>query len=165
MEYTDIHGARALRCVADGRVLTLGELHDGMYSRRLLGDGYAVMAAGGMAAWLTEQLLSPAEVEILSPADGVVTSAEEFLSIRTGDGIGVTVYLGNTDTEFIPQVGERLRCGERLCTVPREALRNNGINGAAVVLFNDMERVTELHISTGRKKAGDRTAFYRLRGM
>lgn len=159
---TDPDGARALRCVADGTVIPLSELQDGVYSRRIMGDGYAVLADGGIVDRITEYFTSPKDVEVKAPADGVVTSAEGELSLRTGDGVNVSVILGETQTEFIPDVGEKLRCGDTICTVPRAALAENGINGAVVVLFTDTSRITELHVSSGRRRAGDRAAFYRV---
>ncbi len=159
---TDTNGARALRCVTDGRVIPLSELRDGVYSRRIFGDGYAVISEGSMVSKITEYFTSPKDIEVRAPADGVVTAADRELSIRTGDGINISVVLGRTKPDFIPDVGEKLRYGDIICTIPRENLENNGINGAVVVLFTDTDRITELHVSEGKRKAGDRAAFYRV---
>lgn len=155
-------GARALRCVTDGRVIALCELQDGVYSRRIAGDGYAVYAGGGAVERITEYFGSPREVEVKAPADGVVTAAEGELSLRTGDGVNVSVILGEAEADFLPEVGDKLRCGDVICTIPRDALAENGIGGAVVVLFTDTRQITELHVSSGRRKAGERAAFYKV---
>lgn len=164
--------ARALRCVANGRVMTLSELRDGVYSHKLKGDGYAVLVRrtkkcdGGMAgvfSSIVAGLFAPSElVELCAPADGVVTAKGEALSLRTGDGIEISVY-PEAKAAFHPEVGEKVRRGRRIGTVSRTALSENPLGGAVVVVFSDMERITELHVSTGRHRTGERTAFYHIR--
>lgn len=164
--------ARTLRCVANGRVISLSELQDGIFSRRLMGDGFAVrvrkrrsLSRGeGFFSAVRYHLLTliqpPEFVEIVSPADGVVTAVGECLSLRTGDGVNVSVFHG-TGEEFLPKVGEKVRRGSAICISQREALQENPLGGAVVVLFTEPQQITELHILTGRHGAGERVAFFK----
>ena len=157
----NIDGPRALRCVADGRVAPLCELKDSIHSRRMRGDGYAVYAGTAMSR-ISEYFGGEVCIDVSAPTDGVVTSHENGLTLRTGDGVSVSVILGDVEVDFIPDVGEKLRSGDVICTLPANTLSDNGIGGAVVVLFNETDRITELHISSGRKKTGERAAFYRI---
>lgn len=164
--------ARTLRCVANGRVVALSELQDGIFSRRLLGDGFAVRLRkrrdisrgdGFLSSmkYLLWQLVQPPEfVEIVSPADGVVTASGEHLSIRTGDGVNVSVFHG-ISAQFLPKVGEKVRRGSAVCIAERSRFQESLLRGAVVVLFTQPKQITELHILTGRRKIGERVAFFK----
>lgn len=166
-------GARTLRCTADGRVIPLNELRDGVYSHRLKGDGFAVRlrkrgaqpqgsSLGASLKRLLWQLVQPSEyVEIVAPTDGVVTSLADGLSLRTGDGVSVTVFT-EVETEFLPQVGEKVQRGSTICVAAREELQGSTLGGAIAVLFTQPQQITELHVSAGKRRAGDRAAFYRI---
>lgn len=164
--------ARTLRCVADGRVVSLCELRDGIFSRRLMGDGFAVRLkkrrklyrGKGFFAAVKYHLLTliqpPEFVEIVAPADGVVTASGDHLSLRTGDGVNVSVFHGG-NAEFLPGVGEKVRRGAAVCIAERLDLQESLLGGAVVVLFTEPQQITELHILTGRRRAGERVAFFK----
>lgn len=166
------HWARSLRCAADGRVIMLSELADKHFARSLAADGYAVMVkrlrviprgAGVLnaAKRLLLPLVQPPEyVEIVSPADGVVTAVGEYLSLRTGDGIEISLHHG-IPQDFLPAVGEKVRRGEAVCIAQRSLLQQNRLGGAVAVIFTQPQQITELHVLTGRRRAGERTAFYK----
>lgn len=166
------HWARSLRCAADGKVIMLSELADRSFARRLAADGYAVkvkklravpQGAGifNAAKRLLLPLVQPPEyVEIVSPADGVVTAVGEFLSLRTGDGIEISLHHGISQN-FLPAVGEKVRRGEAVCIAQRNLLQQNRLGGAVAVIFTQPQQITELHVLTGKRRAGERTAFYK----
>lgn len=165
--------ARTLRCAADGRAISLSELSDGVFSRRLMGDGFAVRVrkrrnisrGEGFFSAVKYHLLTliqpPEFVEIVAPADGVVTAVGELLSLRTGDGVNVSVFHG-TGEAFLPKVGEKVHRGSAICISQRELLQQNALGGAVAVLFTEPKQITELHILTGRRRAGERTAFFKI---
>lgn len=150
---------RALKCVTDGRVISLAELQ----AKSLLhgkGSGFAVLPPMLTGTYFERFL--PQTVRILSPADGVITAAEcSHITLRTGDGILITV-LTEAGTEPICTVGAKVNGGGLLCTIPRKQLLQNGMEGAVAVLFPDTGNITELHVISGIRKAGYRTAFYRI---
>jgi hypothetical protein len=111
--------------------------------------------------YLLWQLVQPPEfVEIVSPADGVVTASGEHLSIRTGDGVNVSVFHG-ISAQFLPKVGEKVRRGSAVCIAERSRFQESLLRGAVVVLFTQPKQITELHILTGRRKIGERVAFFK----
>lgn len=137
-----------------------------------MGDGYAVRlrrrrsltrGSGFLSAvkyYLLRLIQPPEFVEIVSPADGVVTESGEHLSLRTGDGVNVSVFHG-TDMRFLPKVGEKVKRGSAVCIAERVRLQENLLGGAVVVLFTEPKQITELHILTGRRRAGERVAFFK----
>lgn len=157
----DPYSARALRCIADGTVIPLSELNDEAASQRTHSNGYAVYA-GHRLSRITSFFAQQTDIRITAPADGVVTDCTDSLTLRTGDGILITVSVGNAYDHFLPEVGDKIRIHDTICMLPRTVLDKNGLNGAVAVLFNDMSRITELHVLTGRRRAGARTAFYKI---
>lgn len=165
--------ARALRCVADGKIISLGELHDGVFSRRLKGDGYAVRVRRYRAApsdnntasyvkkWFIRLVAPPEQVHIVSPADGIVTECSEAFSIRNADGINITVF-AESDIRYVCDIGDRVRRGQLIAIADRQQLCDNPLHGAIAVLFTSPQQITELHVAAGRRRAGERAAFYRV---
>ena len=150
---------RMLRCVTDGRVIPLVQLA-GANSRGYGSSGFAVLPP----LWdgtFAERFLSHM-VSVHAPADGVVTAVGEELSFRTGDGITVIVAAG-VSAGNLCRVGLKVRAGELIGMMPRETLRRNGLGGAIIVLLQDHSRVTELHVISGKHKAGQEAASYKLR--
>lgn len=156
----ELEAARSLLCVADGLVMPVGELGDGVYSRRTEGDGYAVLCRRRFPLSIADS----GEIAVCSPADGVLTeiSAGGF-RMRTEDGIPVSVVLGEAvGARYHSGIGTHLMGGDPVCAVHRGAMEHNGRGGAAIVLLTDTDSITELYISPGARRAGDRAAFYRL---
>ncbi len=151
--------ARALKCVMDGRVISLAELRSER-PQCYRGSGFAVLPPVLMGTPL-ERLL-PETVRILSPADGVVISTDDAVTLRTGDGIRLSVSAGS-GLQLHCEVGEKVRGGRLIGTVARKELMKNDLNGAVAVMFHDTDGITELHVISGRRRAGWRTAFYRIR--
>ncbi|MBE6901538.1 MAG: hypothetical protein E7478_03620 [Ruminococcaceae bacterium] len=168
------HRARTLRCIMNGRVVSLGELRGEPWGSRC---GYAVMPRRKSSVErlviqmiqrilprFAEKLLA-AEIEITAPTDGVVTAVGEGrLTLRTGDGICVTAAVGN-GLQLLPEVGKQVRCSDVICRASADSLSGNGFHGAVAVFFAQPDRITELHIFAGYRRAVRRTAFFRIRDI
>lgn len=149
---------RALKCIMSGKVISLAELRSPLPLSNK-GSGFAVLPL--LAGTYFERFM-PATVQIVSPTDGVVTATEAgCITLRTGDGVLITVSIG-TDTELLCTTGTKIRGSEPICAVPRQQLLQNGMYGAVSVMFCDSSVITELHVISGIRKAGYRTAFYRI---
>lgn len=164
------HRARALRCILSGRVVSLCELQGDLWESRC---GYAVIPFKHtilrmkLADRLKERFprlaryIGDVKAEITSPANGVVTACgESFVTLRTGDGISVTVSFG-TGLKALVDVGERLRCSTIICRTNSQVLAANGFDGAVAVYFPEPSQITELHVFAGNRLSPYRTAFYR----
>lgn len=95
--YSPVHGA----------VSSLCELNTG--GERHRGEGFAVSARSFPARLYYR--LAPA-AEVLAPADGAVTAAENAtFRLRTGDGLELEVLLP-CGAEYFVQTGDMTRAGE-----------------------------------------------------
>ncbi len=153
---------KKLLCITDGEVISLGELRDGVYSKRTMGDGFAVRCRPR----LLKSLLHDSEkLSILAPTNGVLIKTENGgFNMRTGDGIEISVLLGKSvDADYLLDIGSKTPEGTPVCTVGRSEMENNGFGGSAMVLFTNVDKITELHVASGGHKAGDAAAFYKVR--
>ncbi len=153
---------KTLLCVADGEVISIGELRDGVYSKRKMGDGFAVRCRSG---FLKSLLHDDDTLSILAPANGVITEAQSGgFNMRTGDGLDVSVVLGEqVSARYLLDIGSKTPQGTPVCTVSRSLIQNNPFEGSAIVLFTDADRITELHVNSGSHKSGEVAAFYKIR--
>lgn len=131
--YSPVHGA----------VSSLCELNTG--GERHRGEGFAVSARSFPARLYYR--LAPA-AEVLSPADGAVTAAEnDAFRLRTGDGLELEVLLP-CGAEYFVQTGDMARAGEPVCRISSEELRRE--KSVVKVQFTDSSRMTELHVLAGQ---------------
>lgn len=147
--------ARSLGAVADGAVFPAGELVSS--GGRIRGEGYAVRPKSGRFA---------RGVTLSAPDDAVVTEisdGEGTIKLRNGDGIALEILVGVPDIEWNTAVGCKLHRGDAICTLMRSDAENNGLSGAFAVLFSAPEQITELHIPSAKRRAGESAAFYRVR--
>jgi len=152
----DVNDGRSLGSVTDGKIIAVGELGDGFYSKRTEGDGFAVLPFGDIASRCIRMFSGGKKIALFSPADGVVTElTPDSITLRTGDGINVSVVFGEGAVLFT-DVGNVLRRGEKFCSIPR------GRN-AVPVLFTDPDQITELHVISGFHRTGDSAAMYKPR--
>lgn len=147
--------ARSLGAVADGAVFPVGELFsDG---GRVWGEGYAVRPKSGFFAQ---------GVTLSAPDDAVVTALSEregTIKLRNGDGISLEVLVGLRDIKWNTAVGCKLRRGDIIGTLMRSSAERDGLSGAIAVLFSAPEQITELHIPSAKRRAGETAAYYRVR--
>lgn len=150
--FDDMLGLRVLAAAADGKIIPIGELGDGVLSKRTMGDGYAVFPYRG--------IFLQRDIVIYSPADGVLTEQlpQGGAVIRTGDGICVSVLFGQGG-KLRAETGEKIAAGSELCVLPKDS---GLIRGAAAVLINETDGITELHIRSGYRRHGSAAAFYRV---
>ena len=150
-------GCRSLTAVINGKVFSVGELHDRRFSSRLLGDGFAVRCGG----FFGQRFLGE-RISVAAPCDGVIIKQEqEQFSLRTPDAAEITVYCGAA-AHFLVQTGAKVTAGESVCRISVEALLCGRQKGSVIVLFDRPDQITELHISPGTRRTGDRAAFYKL---
>lgn len=146
---------RRLYSPAAGNVFTTVELNSGEERKNSrCGEGFAVGAEGVFRLYYR---LTPA-VEIRSPADGALISAEKCgFRLRMGDGLELDVKLPGT-AEYFLGTGGLAPAGEPVCRLSREDFCRG--RAGVVVTFADSRRITELHTFPGMKRAGSVAAEY-----
>ncbi len=156
--------ARTLLCPSVGHIIRLDELRDGFFSKRRAGDGFAVRPLLLSLPQRVSELLKLEEIKVCAPAAGAVTELHgNRISLRTGDGLNISVHLGNIDgIHWQTSVGNVLRSGDTMCTLSRDAAEKNGFKGLILTLFTQPMQISELHVDTGFRYKGDRVAYFRI---
>ena len=163
--FTELYSdARTLRCPSAGQIIRLDELRDGFFSKRRAGDGFAVKPLPLALPPRLSELLRLERINVCSPAAGAVTELSgSSISLRTGDGLNISLLLGHVDgIHWHTSVGEVLRSGDAICTLDRSVVEKNGFRGSILTLFTRPLQISELHVDTGFRMRGDRVAFFRL---
>jgi glucose-specific phosphotransferase system IIA component len=115
---------------AEGRLISIEEVNDAVFSKKLLGDGYAVIPSTG---------------EIVSPVDGVIDSifpTKHAFGIKTIAGdeiilhIGIdTVELNGEPFEVFVKQGDKVQAGVKLAEMSIEKLK--GKDPTTMVVFSN----------------------------
>ncbi len=158
------HSARTLKSPSIGHIIRLDELRDGYYSKRMAGDGFAVRPLLLSLPHRLSEMFRIEDIRICSPVSGAVTDIEpNRIDLRTGDGLNISLLLGNTDAiRWHTTVGKVLRSGDTLGMLDRYSAEKNGFGGSVMTLFTKPMQISELHVSTGFSYRGDRVAFFKV---
>ena len=142
------NGARILSPLS-GTAVPLDQVPDEVFSRRILGDGAAII---------------PADGRLLCPVDGVVTTVAETghaYGFTAADGTEVLVHVGIDSVGlggqgFRPLVrpGDRVKAGQAAAEIDLEYLRQQGINPITPVLVTGGGEGRRLETASGPVRAG-----------
>ena len=113
-----------------GRVISLDQVPDTVFSERILGDGCAIDPEGGM---------------VYSPVNGVVSSVADTLhayGFRSDDGQEILVHIGIDTVSLqgegfrsLVKVGDRVRCGDLVAEVDWKKIKKKKLSPITPVLI------------------------------
>lgn len=114
----------------DGELIPLEKVQDGVFSEKVMGDGFAVI---------------PGSNKVVAPLSGTAESVfptGHAVGIKTKDGIECIVHIGldtvNLNGEgFHPliQQGDKVKAGQPIVDFEREVLQQKGYNLTTMVVF------------------------------
>ncbi|EFF41287.1 PTS glucose transporter subunit IIA [Mycoplasmopsis alligatoris] len=117
---------------ADGKVEDLASLNDGVFSEKLLGDGFVV------------NVKDKKVVDIISPVDGklvVVFPSKHAYGIQCASGLEIlvhigidTVKLGGLGFTSLVKVNDTVKAGDKLATVDVEKIVSEGLNPNVILV-------------------------------
>lgn len=147
-----------LFAVCDGTVFGLTEVADEVFSKKVLGDGFAQSPENGI---------------IRAPAEGKIAGCAESghaYCIESETGVEILVHIGIDTVElkgegFEPRVkeGDKVRAGAVLAEVDLELLREKGYDATVITVITDSERVKAMRAESGAAHGGVSIALrYRL---
>lgn len=121
--------------VNNGELKSLSDLGDGVFSEKMLGDGFAVVQSDG-------KVYAPISGELVT-----VFETKHAYGIKTKNGLNVLVHIGIDTVNlggdgFISHVkqGDKVSHGDLLATVDLELLKSkNVISDVIVVVTSDSE--------------------------
>ncbi|WP_331655675.1 alpha-glucoside-specific PTS transporter subunit IIBC [Lacrimispora sp.] len=133
-----------------GRVVSIEEVPDEVFSKKHLGDGIAVIPDGDL---------------VVSPVDGEVMFVAETChayAIRTDGGAELIVHIGLDTVHlkgsgFRPMVqqGERVKVGTPLCQVDRQVVNPDGGTFYTPVVITNSKALRFMKVYTGDAVAGE----------
>lgn len=139
-----------LVAAASGTVVNVDALPDEVFSKKILGDGYAVKPVNGT---------------IVSPADGRIIDVQDShhaYGIQTNDGLELLVHIGIDTVSlngegFTPCVknGDKVKAGQTLCEVDLGKIRAAGYPTDTVVLITNIDEVKSINVTCSEAKAGE----------
>lgn len=126
----------------DGKVIDLSKVPDEVFSQKLVGDGVAIDSTGDT---------------IVAPADGVLKMIfktnhafavvlENRAEILVHIGID-TVELDGYGFERIAEEGKKVKVGDPIIKINRQAIKEKGCSLITPVLITNMEIVDELNFN------------------
>ena len=114
----------------DGELIPLSEVADGVFSEKIMGDGFAVIPANGAVC-------AP-----LSGTAETVFPTGHAVGIKSKDGIECIIHIGLETVElngegFHPliQQGAKVKAGEPIVNFDKEALEQKGYKLTTMVVF------------------------------
>ena len=134
-----------------GKVIPVEEVADGVFSEKMVGDGFAV---------------EPEADEVLAPADGEITlvfDTKHAFTMRTAQGVDLLVHMG-IDTIRLNgepftlniQQGDTVKAGQPIGTMNRAAILAAGYRTVTPVVVGNLADLGGFELTrTGEVKAGD----------
>ena len=147
-----------LSSIAEGSIVDISVVPDEVFSKKILGDGFAVIPSGN---------------DFFSPASGTVSDVTETLHaycITTDDGLEILVHIGidtvNLKGEgFTPRVkkGDRIERGAPLASADLAAIEGAGYNTTSMVVVTNTELLRSFKvIENPSASAGDKALIYKI---
>lgn len=131
---TDPKSLESLISPYNGRIMTINEVPDEVFSSKAMGDGYAVELSDGI---------------ITSPIDGTVISifpTKHAISLVDNHKNEILLHLG-LDTvnlngkgfEIFVEAGTNIKVGQKLATVDLDLLKSKDISAISPVIFTNLD--------------------------
>ncbi|MBO5069810.1 MAG: PTS transporter subunit EIIC [Roseburia sp.] len=134
----------------DGQVVALEQVPDPVFSGKVLGDGCAVIPAGG-------KIYSPVNGEVTSIAD-----TKHAYGFTSEDGMDILVHFGLETVAlkgegFTPHVnvGDKVQIGDLIAEVDVELLKSKNINMITPVIICDGADEMTMTVKEGKIKKGE----------
>ena len=135
----------------NGTIVPLSEVHDAVFSQKVLGDGIAVL---------------PLDGTVYAPADGTVTTLFETkhaIGLESAQGAEILIHIGidtvNLEGKYFTthvKTGDSVKKGDLLVTFDKAAIEQEGYETITPVLITNTEHYTRIEASSGQDiKAGD----------
>lgn len=140
---------KELQAVATGEVIPLAKVNDPVFSKKMMGDGFAVIPVTG---------------EVVAPIAGKITSVfptKHAIGLETKEGVEVLIHMG-IDTvqlkqpafEIFVTEGQNVEAGTKLAQIDLDSLKKEDKDPTVIVVFTN-NKVNELTIThLGNAKAG-----------
>ena len=148
---------KALRAYADGQVITLAEVNDGVFSSGMLGEGLAIIPDEGM---------------VYAPADGTATAlmqdSKHACGLVMDNGMELILHVG-LDTvnmkgdgfSYLVTEGQKVKAGDPLIRFDREKIKKAGYPDTIICVVTAAGKAKNIQMITGMKAKAKETEIIR----
>ncbi len=144
-------GSKQVASPLNGTVVPLSEVHDAVFSQKVLGDGVAIL---------------PSEGNVFAPVDGTVSALFETkhaIGLTSQDGVELLIHIGidtvNLQGKYFTahvKVGDSVKKGDRMISFDSKAIQEEGYEIITPVLVaNTAEFKSVKTDANGMVKAGE----------
>lgn len=129
----------------DGKVINLSKVPDEVFSQRLVGDGVAIDSTGDT---------------IVSPANGIlkiIFKTNHAFAVVLENGAEILVHIGIDTVELdgygferVAEEGKKVKAGDPIIKINRQAIEEKGCSLITPVLITNMEIVDELNFNLNK---------------
>lgn len=140
---------KSLLAPFSGQVIPLDQVPDDVFSRKLLGDGIAIL---------------PSDGKLCAPADGKIASVSQTrhaYCFTSDDGLEILVHVGLDSVALRGEgfhsrvrAGDRVKAGQLVAEVDLKLLESKGISAVTPVLICEGAENVPMVTVTGDAKAG-----------
>ncbi len=133
-----------LKAPFKGKIVSITEVPDPVFSDKMLGDGFAVMPEGDV-------------VDVLSPVSGVIVNIFPTLhafGIKTEEGVEVLVHIGLETVALkglgftkLKNEGDRVAAGEAVITVDFSVLKNENKEIITPVVITNSDIIKSIKVN------------------
>lgn len=127
-----------------GKIINLEEVSDPVFSKKIMGDGFAVIPDDG-------KIISPIDGEM-----GFVADTKHGLGLKGPKGLEVLIHIGLDTVELQGQgfetfvkEGEKISIGDLLCQVDLDFIREKGYDPTVILVVTDLGSYEKMDIDTG----------------
>ncbi len=149
---------RYLASIASGSLMDITLVPDEVFSKKILGTGFAVM---------------PSDGKFYSPATGTVTEVSKTLHaycITSNDGLEILVHIGLDTVKlggkfFTPKVktGDRIQKGAPLVSADINSIKESGYNPISMVVVTNSNKLSSFDtIETTSASPGAKAFIYKI---
>ncbi|ALV21722.1 PTS system, maltose and glucose-specific IIC component [Carnobacterium antarcticum] len=127
---------------ANGKLIPIEEVADPVFSQKMMGDGFAVIPTDG-------KITSPAAGKVLS-----VFPTQHAVGLLLENGVEILLHMGLDTVELsggpfetVVKEGDQVTPETVISTVDLAALEAAGKDNAMVVVFTNMDKVSDFNLS------------------
>ena len=149
-----------LYCPIDGTVIPIDGAEDEVFSKRILGDGFAVIPTGNI---------------VCAPADGridTVFDTRHAVSMTSDFGAEIlihcgidTVKLGGEGFEALAASGDRVKRGDPILRINSGLIKDRGYYLTTPVVVLNCDSFSLSEVASGDRKSGERAAVLEEKGQ
>ncbi len=145
----------------DGVVIPIEEVPDEVFSKKMVGDGFAILPSGDT-------------LTVTSPCDGTliqIFKTNHAAGICTNEGLEMIIHVGIDTVNLkgegftrLMEAGSKLVAGDPLIEVALSTLTAYGKATVTPVVFTEKAQVKALEVAFGEKKAGETVCTVTMKG-